>query len=64
MADTEYGEHIARQLAAIMKPTWDDIGAKLDAVLLHCEENKGKLLLIEQHHKTCPSAQEAKEDAQ
>jgi hypothetical protein len=55
--DAELGELVARRLAAIVKPTFDDIIAKLDAVLAHCEEIKGKLLLIEQHHKTCPSVQ-------
>jgi hypothetical protein len=57
MPHAEPGELIARRLAAIMKPTLDDIIAKTDAILACCEEIKAKLLLIEQHHETCPSAQ-------
>jgi hypothetical protein len=53
----ELGELIARRLAAIMEPTWDELLAKMNAILARCEEIKGKLLRIEQHYKTCPTVQ-------
>ena len=57
MVDAEFGELVARRLAAIMEPTFDDMIAKMNAILARCEEIKGKLLLIEQHYKTCPAVQ-------
>jgi hypothetical protein len=59
--DAEFGELVARRLAAIMEPTWDDIIAKMDTILAGIEELKGRLLLIEQHYRTCLSVQ-ARED--
>jgi hypothetical protein len=57
MLDAEFGELVARRLAAIMQSAFDDIIAKLDTVLAGIEEIRGKLLLIERHYKTCPSVQ-------
>jgi hypothetical protein len=64
MLDADLGQHVARRLADILKPAFDDITAKLDAILAKLEtslaaisETKDRLLLIEQHHQACPHAQ-------
>ena len=62
MLDAELGEHVARRLAAIMKPAFDDITAKLDTALARLNDIKGRLLLIEQHYQTCPQAQAPEKD--
>jgi hypothetical protein len=57
MLDAEFGELVARRLAALTEPALDGIIAKVDTILAGIEDLKGKLLLIEEHYRSCLSIQ-------
>jgi len=56
MTGPDLGEVIAGRLAALMKPTLDELTSKTDKILAAIEEISGRLPLIEQHYKSCPQA--------
>jgi hypothetical protein len=53
--DAEFGERVARRLAALVEPSFDRLMAKMEAVLAGIGEVNGRLLLIEEHYRSCPA---------